>query len=91
MPGHKPEEEENSHSPEDWEWIGNDGLTDRKREAMAERYWSGPGRNLAPEEIDALRSLAQAGMLTKMKVEELPGPGRAETGEKSGGHIPSAL
>jgi hypothetical protein len=73
MPSHNPHDEEDSYSaPPDWEWIGSDGLTDSERAVYAERFSIEQGRPFTPAEINALRSLSAADMLTKVKLEELP-------------------
>ena len=73
MPFHTPHSEEETAPDPDWEWVGSDGLTDSPRAASAEQYrQQGPGRDLTSDEVKALLGLAEADMLPRVKLEELP-------------------
>lgn len=72
MSFHTPHSEEEITPDPEWEWVGSDGLTDTQRAVYAEQYRQGPGRDLTSDEVKALLGLAEADMLPKVKLEDLP-------------------
>lgn len=72
MPSHGPHDEEDSFREVDWEWIGSDGLTDSQRAVYAGDHVQGAGRDLTSGEVKALLGLAEADMLPRVKLEDLP-------------------
>lgn len=59
MAQHGPHDEETSFPSPDWEWIGPDGLTNSRRDALT-------------DEEKAVRELGRADMLPRVMLEEIP-------------------
>ena len=72
MPFHTPHSEEETAPDPDWEWVGSDGLTDSQRAVYSGDHVQGAGRDLTSGEVNALLGLAEADMLPRVKLEDLP-------------------